>query len=614
MTTRVLFNGLDMAGLPQLWVSDGTVANTVELTSAQASASDGLDPQDLVALSGQTLFNGLDVNGNPQLWTTDGRVTGTAPLVLQTASASGLNPLDITAFSTGALFAGADPNGIGLWYTDGTAAGTVELTAAANVPGGPDPFDITALSNGLALFNGYDANGNLQLYSTNGTAAGTGIVPVTDSGSSGLDPTSIVAFGSGALFVGYDSAGANALYATDGTAAGTTELLAAPVGSADSGLTVAGNQVLFTSGQQLGVSDGTAAGTSTLTVANASADGLQPSDITAFGTGALFSGVDGAGNTGLWTTDGTAAGTVEITPSGASASGLAPTDITPFGSDALFNGTDSNGFAELWITDGTAAGTTEILPAGADAEAGLQPVGITVLGSEALFEGVDASGNAQLWVTDGTAAGTMEIPASATSSMGLQPSDLTSGYQNPACYVAGTLILTESGEIPVEQLAVGDRVVTGSGAAAAIVWIGRRSYGQRWVVRNAGVAPIRLRAGCLGDGLPRRDLLVSPKHAMLLDGYLVPAEELVDGAGVVREPVRGDIHYVHIELEAHDVIRAEGALSETFLDDDSRAQFHNAAEYAGCGGPTSYCAPRLTGGYALQAIRDRLARHRDRAA
>ena len=609
MANRVFFNGLDVAGLPQLWITDGTAANTVEIASSLASSAQGLDPQDFLALSNQTLFNGLDTNGNPQLWTTDGRVTGTAPIVLQTDSASGLNPTDLTAFGTGALFAGADPTGTGLWYTDGTATGTVELTAGSTVPDGPDPFDITTLSNGLALFNGYDASGALQLYSTNGTAAGTGLVAVPGEDASGLNPNSITAFGSGALFLGFDSTGANALYSTDGTAAGTTELLAAPGNSADYDLTVSANQAYFGSGQQLAVSNGTVTGTTVLTVAGASANGLQPSGITAFGAGILFSGVDTAGNTGLWISDGTAAGTAEIAPVGASASGLAPNDITPFGTGALFEGSDSNGLSQLWITDGTVAGTTEILPTGADAS-GLQPTDITVYGAEALFEGLDASGDEQLWVTNGTSAGTMEVPVAAYSA-GLQPSGLTEGYLNPACYLAGTLILTADGEVPVEELAAGDHVITGDGAATVIKWIGRRSYGARWAARNPGVTPIRFRAGCLGDGLPRRDLLVSAKHAMLVGGYLVAAEDLVNGLTIDRETGHGDIHYVHIELDRHDVVLAEGALSETFVDDGSRGCFQNAAE---CGERAAaddaepvFCAPRISDGYALEAIRQRIA-------
>ena len=38
-----------------------------------------------------------------------------------------------------------------------------------------------------------------------------------------------------------------------------------------------------------------------------------------------------------------------------------------------------------------------------------------------------------------------------------------------------------------------------------------------------------LEAGALGEGLPRRDPLVSPDHTLFLDGVLVQAGALADG-------------------------------------------------------------------------------------
>ncbi len=109
------------------------------------------------------------------------------------------------------------------------------------------------------------------------------------------------------------------------------------------------------------------------------------------------------------------------------------------------------------------------------------------------------------------------------------------------------------------------------------------------------------RAGSLGDGLPRRDLLVSPKRAMFLDGILVPVERLVAGATIVQERKLERVDYVHVELNSHDVLLAEGAPSESFVDDNSRGMFHNAHEHAALFPdhrrvPAVYCAPDLDGG------------------
>ena len=185
--------------------------------------------------------------------------------------------------------------------------------------------------------------------------------------------------------------------------------------------------------------------------------------------------------------------------------------------------------------------------------------------------------------------------------------------QAAACYRLGTLILTLRGEVPVEDLAIGDRLVTISGAARPIKWIGHRAYDGRFVAGNLAVLPIRVAAGALAQGVPARDLWLSPEHALYLDGALVPAGLLVNGATIRQEESVDRLEYFHIELEAHDVILAEGAPAETFVDCDNRFMFHNSAEFAklypdDLPAPWAFCAPRAEeGSTELAAIRAALS-------
>jgi hypothetical protein len=210
--------------------------------------------------------------------------------------------------------------------------------------------------------------------------------------------------------------------------------------------------------------------------------------------------------------------------------------------------------------------------------------------------------------------------ASVTDIFGSAPNfagALTSvGADVAPCYCPGTLIATEGGEVAVERLAIGDQVMTASGALRPVKWIGKRSYGGRFVMGRKDILPVSIAAGSLGEGLPRRDLWISPHHAMYFElegcGVLIEAKDLVNGVSIVQAGHVDKVEYFHIELDTHDVIIAEGVPSESFVDDDSRALFHNAQEYAALypgdfAQPACYCAPRLDNGYEVEAVRRKLA-------
>jgi uncharacterized repeat protein (TIGR03803 family) len=188
------------------------------------------------------------------------------------------------------------------------------------------------------------------------------------------------------------------------------------------------------------------------------------------------------------------------------------------------------------------------------------------------------------------------------------------GFQIP-CYRRGTRIRTADGDTNVETLGIGDKVQTASGALRPIKWIGRRSYGGRFIMGHKDILPVCFKAGALGDGVPERDLWISPQHAMYFEdhgGLLIEAKDLVNGITIVQAQAVERVDYFHIELDSHDVIVADGALSETFIDDDSRGMFNNAYEFEmlyarDVQQPAPYCAPRLSEGYGVEAVRQRIA-------
>jgi Hint domain len=148
------------------------------------------------------------------------------------------------------------------------------------------------------------------------------------------------------------------------------------------------------------------------------------------------------------------------------------------------------------------------------------------------------------------------------------------------CFLRGTRILTPSGEIPIEELTTGVLVETLNGPLP-VKWIGRQRFRKDSPSWHWSVAPIRVARFALGDQYPRRELYLSPKHCLFIDGFLIPVEWLVNGRSITLTMTddREVIEYFHIELETHEVVFAEGAPAETLLVTSDRENFANFVEY-----------------------------------
>ncbi|HEX7390171.1 MAG TPA: Hint domain-containing protein, partial [Acidiphilium sp.] len=286
----------------------------------------------------------------------------------------------------------------------------------------------------------------------------------------------------------------------------------------------------------------------------------------------------------------------------------------------------TNSGVETVFDSGTASGTTVssggdlvVQSGGTITGTGLLAGGTIDLAYAAFASGASATlgGSDVLTVHDGASSYTLQMAGDYTGEYFHLANDGNGGtditVDHTACYCRGTLILTDHGEVPVEDLEIGDRLITVSGEAHPLKWIGRRSYSGRFASHNRDVLPITFKAGVLDGALPKRDLHVSPLHAMFIDDVLIPAFLLVNGTSIVQAERVDMVEYFHLELESHDIIVAEGALSESFVDDDSRGMFHNAKTYDTLYPdapriPARYCAPRVEDGELLEAIRNRLLR------
>ncbi|WP_146343810.1 Hint domain-containing protein [Falsiphaeobacter marinintestinus] len=156
------------------------------------------------------------------------------------------------------------------------------------------------------------------------------------------------------------------------------------------------------------------------------------------------------------------------------------------------------------------------------------------------------------------------------------------------CFAKGTPIAAPHGPVAVEKLQIGDLILTAAGDSRLVKWVGRQTVATRFAPAER-LMPVRFAAGSLGAGLPHADLTVTADHAMLIDGVLCNASALVNGTTITRVPLTemGDTFTVyHIETEAHEIILANGAPTETFIDNVSRRVFDNFAEYDALYGDT----------------------------
>ncbi|NTI25921.1 hypothetical protein G6M87_27900 [Rhizobium rhizogenes] len=233
---------------------------------------------------------------------------------------------------------------------------------------------------------------------------------------------------------------------------------------------------------------------------------------------------------------------------------------------------------------------------------------IEVVGSNAISQ----SGNTVTFTTGGIipiTLGSYTIPAGVTYTYDANTDTLTF----TSCFLRGTLIRTPEGDVPVEDLRVGDLVVTHKGIAD-IKWVGRRRLDPKAIDKPRDTLPVRMKAGSIAENVPERDLLISPDHCMFMEESLIPAKFLVNGTTITQETVLEPFEYYHIELEQHSIILAEGAQTETYLDLGGRLSFlepgvlrFGAFGHDATRSWNDWCYPPVYAGAVLEKARDTLS-------
>ncbi|MBD3803670.1 MAG: Hint domain-containing protein [Thioclava sp.] len=143
------------------------------------------------------------------------------------------------------------------------------------------------------------------------------------------------------------------------------------------------------------------------------------------------------------------------------------------------------------------------------------------------------------------------------------------------CFTPGTRVATLHGEIAVEDLCLGDRVLTRDNGYQPIRWIGRRSLTRAELDERPEFCPVRIAPGALGSNQPEREMRVSPQHRVLLSGVraelisgepeaLAAARHLEGLPGIEVDRAAEEVTYIHIMFDMHEIVFSDGLWTESF--------------------------------------------------
>jgi hypothetical protein len=333
---------------------------------------------------------------------------------------------------------------------------------------------------------------------------------------------------------------------------------------------------------------------------------LAPTSATTLSIAGVIADQSGSGGSGLGSLDVAGAGTVDLTANNTYAGGT----------------TLSSGVLELGSAHAAGGGAITFAGATAKLVVDLGDAPAETLKGLAIGDQIDLKGIGLVPGSTVTAQGSLTVTGSSSVTLTLDPAldNVTFGIQvdgsggtlltveKTACYCRGTRIRTMTGEIPIEDLRIGDLVLTASGEARAVRWLGHRALDCTCYSQPNELWPIRIQAGAFGERLPVRDLWVSPGHSILVDGALIHAQRLINGASIVQVP-RARVEYWHLELDSHDILLAEGLPAESYLDMGNRTAFVNGGAFLDAHPDfapkqcADFCRPQVLRGPALHGAK-----------
>ncbi|MGZ8242459.1 Hint domain-containing protein [Methylomagnum sp.] len=236
---------------------------------------------------------------------------------------------------------------------------------------------------------------------------------------------------------------------------------------------------------------------------------------------------------------------------------------------------------------------------------------------DVMAQATDGNGNEWYLLTDGSHS---FLVSEHLTTFTDPPYEFTNAtlLDNPGvvCFLEGTRVLTRDGYAPIESLTPGDELLTLGGAWLPLCWLGRLESCQGRLGYKPSDLPIRIARDAFGVGLPVRDLLVSPDHAVFFRHHLIPAKCLVNGTTVRRESRMERLVYYHALLDSHAVIFSEALPTESYVPRENQRFFSNAdslpvelpTALLSAAGWVKDCYPRVTSGPVVTAACAHLAR------